>query len=106
MVLANLFKLAGYGALVIAFIMLANWSLTEAVKVRAKYKFNKNPNMGSIPYTLGDILAFSVYIIIWGFLTLAVFVIIGAFVSFIIEIINTAISFDSIAVTLFGPLIL
>lgn len=106
MILANMFKLAGYGALFIVFIMIANWSLTRAVEVKSKYKHNKKSNFGYVPYTLGDILAFSIYFIVWGSIILFVFLIIGAFVNFIYEMIMLSISFEPIAVTLFGPLIL
>lgn len=106
MVLYNMMKLAAYGALVFCYIMALNWSLNKFIEVKVKHKYNKNPNMGNVSYTLEDIIGTIVYFITWGILILAVFIIIGGLVKLFIDTIIMLTSFEPIAVTLFSPLIL
>jgi len=85
-VLKNIWTFAGYGALVIGYICLMNWSLKGYVDFRETYRRKRYaPNMGKVyrKYYWRELVSIPVYLLTWGLAILIAMAFIGGFFYFL-----------------------
>jgi hypothetical protein len=91
--LKNIWIFAGYGAFVMVYIYLMNWSLMWYIMFRETYRRKRyDPNMGKVyrKYYWRELVSIPVYLLTWSLAIVIVMALIGGFSYFILNLlINT-----------------
>jgi hypothetical protein len=85
-ILKNIWTFATYGAMIIAYIYLMNWSLTWYVMFRETYRRKRyDPNMGKVyrKYYWRELVSIPIYFLTWGLAIVIVMAFIGGFFYFL-----------------------